>query len=77
MLPKSGALPPGVPFWVDFWPLFLIIFEAQNDPQNEPKNDKNDTRNVIEKTAFSKTCFLHDFSEITALIFLKKKRVSR
>ena len=71
VFPKSGALPPGVPFWVDFWALFLIIFEAQNDPQNEPKNDKNDARNVTEKTTYSKTLFLQDLSEIMALVFLK------
>ena len=40
MCSKSGALPPGVPFWVDFWAQFLIIFEAQHDPQNEPKMSK-------------------------------------
>merc|ERR1712184_195241 len=30
----------------------------------------NDARNVTEKTTYSKACVLHDFSEITALVFL-------
>merc|ERR1712110_232117 len=32
---------------------------------------KKEARNVTEKTTYSKTCVLHDFSEFMALVFLK------